>query len=103
MKVLPTERDLYSSTAPSIGVILRELSFLVLGPNGPVGLIGPRKFGGITNFCTIDRGQAVKVRTHLHFRIEVLFFGTIFKNSIFIVKTNWFHPAAGVVAERTSI
>jgi hypothetical protein len=51
-----------------------------------VGLIGPRKFGGITNFCTIDRGQAVKVRTHLHFRIEVLFFGTIFKNSIFIVK-----------------
>ncbi len=42
-----------------------------------VGLIGPRKFGGI---------QAVKVRTHLHFRIEVLFFGTIFKNSIFIVK-----------------
>ncbi len=47
-----------------------------------VGLIGPRKFGGITNFCTIDRGQAVKVRTHLHFRIEVLFFGTIFKNNI---------------------
>ncbi len=26
------------------------------------------------------------VRTHLHFRIEVLFFGTIFKNSIYIVK-----------------
>ncbi len=36
---------------------------------------------------------------HPHFRIEVLFFGTIFKNSIYILKKQKCSAGVGVVAE----
>ncbi len=43
------------------------------------------------------------VRTHLHFRIEVLFFGTIFKNSFYIVKKRVCSCSVGILAESVSI